>query len=86
MATKAPHRKPRPGRPPKDPGDVRAIRFALRLHPDLYSEMVRLARLGGLTVSAFLEKAAIARVHSEVGQPVLDAIGRYRQNHPAEAG
>ena len=67
-----------PGRPPKDPGDIRSISFSLRLHPDLYSEISRLARLSGLPLSLYVEKATIAKVHGDVGKEILDAIGRYK--------
>jgi hypothetical protein len=70
------------GRPLVDPLDLRSERFGFRLHPDLMSEMIRLARVEGLRLSIWLERAAIERVNRATGADVLDAIGRYRNPAP----
>jgi hypothetical protein len=67
------------GRPPKDPDDLRSIRFSFRLHPDLYAEINRQARVFGQPSSMYVERAVVARIHNELGAPILDSIGRYRQ-------
>jgi predicted nuclease with RNAse H fold len=73
-------RKPRRrrGRPPIDPADLRSERYGFRLHPDLWAEMVRLARREGISVALWLERAAIDRVHRQASAEILDAIGRYK--------
>jgi hypothetical protein len=51
----------------------------MRMHPDLYGEVITLARRQGLPVSLWVERALIASVHAEAGRvDLLDAIGRYR--------
>jgi hypothetical protein len=53
----------RMGRPPKDIGDLRTERIAMRAHPDLLSHLNDLARRAGI-------------VRSVYGEEVLDPIGR----------
>jgi hypothetical protein len=74
--TKTPPKRP-PGRPKIDPTDLRTIRFSFRLHPDLYAEIQRQARIKGQHLSIYVERAAIEAVHRDVGQPILDTIGKY---------
>ena len=62
-----------------DPADEKSKRFGFRLHPDLMAEMVKLARLEGVKLSAFVEKALINWVNEKGGSEKLDAIGRYRK-------
>jgi hypothetical protein len=71
----APTRKK--GRPSFDPGDLRSIRFACRMHPDLYGEIARYARLSGINRSIWVEKVLIAEINLQSGQDVLDPVGRY---------
>lgn len=49
----------------------------MRLHPDLRSEMTRLARMQGWKMAQWIEKALIDAVNKENGRDVLDKIGRY---------
>ena len=67
-----------PGRPPKDPLDLRSLRFSFRVHPDLFAQMTRQARDQGLPVSLYVERAVIDRVNQECGREILDRIGRFK--------
>jgi hypothetical protein len=80
----APHPRPpvpaRPrvgGRALQDPEDLRSERYGMRLHPDLRSEMTRLARMQGWKMAQWIEKSLIDAVNKENGRDVLDKIGRY---------
>ena len=71
-------KKRRPvGRPPKDPDDLRSIRFSFRLHPDLYAEVARFSRIQGEPLSTFVERCLISKVTELEGAAVVDSIGRY---------
>ena len=65
------------GRPKIDPADLRSVRFSFRMHPDLFEEIRRLARIAGQPLSVYVERGAIERVHKDVGKEILDSIGRY---------
>lgn len=80
------HKKRPVGRPPKDPEDLRSVRFSFRMHPDLYGEMIRQARIAGQPLSVWCERACIARLHNDTGKVLLDPIGRYLPPLTAEHG
>ncbi|MBX9830209.1 MAG: hypothetical protein K2Y27_35090 [Xanthobacteraceae bacterium] len=87
MAKKASTPKKRPvGRPPKDPDDLRTVRFSFRMHPDLYEEITRGARIAGLPISTFAERTLIARINRTAGVVLLDAIGRKTTGTPPKLG
>jgi len=65
------------GRPRKPPEDLRTTRFSFRIHPDLYAELTRAARIAGLPISTFAERCLIARINRLANAIVLDNIGRY---------
>jgi hypothetical protein len=64
------------GRPPKDRGDLRAERIAMRAHPDLLNHLNDLARRAGIVRSVYIERILIGYVNGLFGEEVLDAIGR----------
>jgi len=68
----------RPGRPRIDPDDLRTDRYGLRMHPDLRSEIDRLARADGMRLSQWLERLLVTEVNRRSGVEVLDWIGRYK--------
>jgi hypothetical protein len=55
------------------------------MHPDLYSELNRAARILGTPVSTFAEKTLISRINHMAGAVLLDAIGRYTQGTPPKS-
>lgn len=77
-----PKRRRGAGRPRKPPEDLRTTRFSFRIHPDLYAELTRAARIAGLPISTFAERCLIARINRISGAVVLDNIGRYTKNPP----
>jgi hypothetical protein len=80
MATKPKTKKHAGGRPKADPADLRTERVAVRLHPDLTTEINRACRLMGMNRSIFFERLLIDWVNARVDvlriRP-LDLIGRY---------
>jgi hypothetical protein len=66
----------RMGRPPKDVGDLRTERIAMRAHPDLLSHLNDLARRAGIVRSVYIERILIGYVNDLYGEEVLDAIGK----------
>ena len=66
----------RMGRPPKDRGDLRTERIAMRAHPDLLSHLNDLARRAGIVRSVYIERILIGYVNDLYGEEVLDAIGK----------
>jgi hypothetical protein len=66
----------RMGRPPKDIGDLRTERIAMRAHPDLLSHLNDLARRAGIVRSVYIERILVGYVNSVYGEEVLDPIGR----------
>lgn len=66
------------GRPPIDPDNLRTVRFSFRLHPDLYAEIQRQALIKGQHLSIYVERACIAAVHRDVGDEILNPIGKYK--------
>ena len=68
------------GRPKIDPADLRTERLAVRLHPDLTTEVNRACRLMGMNRSIFFERLLIDWVNARAEvmriRP-LDLIGRY---------
>jgi hypothetical protein len=77
---KAAKKKHPGGRPKADPADLRTERLAVRLHPDLTTEINRACRLMGMNRSIFFERLLIdwvnARAEAMRIRP-LDLIGRY---------
>jgi hypothetical protein len=77
--TKATKTKRPMGRPPIDPADLRTERTAMRIHPDLYSELKRAAREAGMNRSLFVERLVINWINMRLearGEVPLDTIGR----------
>jgi hypothetical protein len=68
------------GRPLIDPDDLRSERYGMRMHPDLRAEVERLARLDGLKMAGWIERAMIDMVNKACGSEILDKIGRYKAN------
>jgi hypothetical protein len=68
------------GRPKADPADLRTERLAVRLHPDLTTEINKCCRLMGMNRSIFFERLLIDWVNARAEvmriRP-LDLIGRY---------
>lgn len=67
------------GRPQIDPADLRSERYGMRLHPDLRTEVERLARHDGIKMAAWIEGKMIDAVNAATGSEILDRIGRYKQ-------
>ena len=79
-AAKTPKPKKPMGRPPLDPSELRTERIAIRLHPDLYGEIGKFARIAGMNKSLFIERVVINYLNGELeqtGDRPLDNIGKY---------
>jgi hypothetical protein len=76
MTVKPKLRRPR-GRPPSDPDDLRTERLAIRVHPDLVTELNALARIEGVSRSVMVERLLIRLVNDHHRATIVDAIGRY---------
>jgi hypothetical protein len=68
------------GRPPLDPDDLRSDRLGLRIHPDLRAELDRVARMDGMRLSMWVERALVKAVNERTGGEILDLIGRYQKS------
>jgi hypothetical protein len=71
----------RMGRPPKDAGDLRTERIAMRAHPDLIRHLNDLSRREGLVRSVYIERILVAYVNYVSGDEILDSIGREAPVH-----
>jgi hypothetical protein len=65
------------GRPPINPRDVKSAEIALRIHPDLNSELIKIARLNGVSKSAPINHQMIRLVNERSNRTVVDNIGRH---------
>jgi hypothetical protein len=64
------------GRPPINPGDVKSAEIALRIHSDLNSELIKIARLNGVSKSTLINHQLIRLVNERSNRTVVDNIGR----------
>jgi hypothetical protein len=65
------------GRPPINPDDLKSSEIALRIHPDLNSELIRMARLEGISKSTLINHQLIRLVNDRRNSTVVDNIGRH---------
>lgn len=71
--------KKKVGRPFADPADVKTMRLAQRVHPDLMSVLDQRSREYGLTRSQFIERILVDYLNSHENAQ-LDVIGRWVPN------
>jgi hypothetical protein len=72
--------KKKTGRPAADPAEIRSERTALRMHPDLQTELSVAAREKGITRSLLIEQILLAAINQRLwqrGERMLDGIGKY---------
>jgi hypothetical protein len=65
------------GHPPQNPDDLKSAEIALRIHPDLNSELIRMARLEGISKSALINHQLIRLINDRRNRTVVDNIGRH---------
>jgi hypothetical protein len=67
------------GRPPGNPGDVKSADIPQRIHPDLNSELIKIARLNGVSKSTLINRHLIRLVNDRRNRIELDNIGRHSE-------
>jgi hypothetical protein len=65
------------GRPPKNPGDVKAAHISMRIHPDLNSELIKIAQSEGISKAALINRLVIESVNDRRSRIGLNNIGRH---------
>jgi hypothetical protein len=65
------------GRPRGNPDDLKSSEIALRIHPDLNSQLIRMARLEGISKAALINRVLIRLVNDRLNRTVVDNIGRH---------
>jgi hypothetical protein len=79
--------KKKTGRPAADPAEIRSERTALRMHPDLQTELSLAAREKGITRSLLIEQILLAAINQRLmsrRQRLLDGIGKYLSDDEME--
>jgi predicted HicB family RNase H-like nuclease len=70
--------KKRPcGRPPINPRDLKSATIAWRIHPDLNSELNKIARLEGISKSTLINHRLIRLINERSNRTLVDNIGRH---------
>jgi hypothetical protein len=65
------------GRPPINPRDLKSATIAWRIHPDLNSELNKIARLNGVSKSTLINHQLIRLVNERSNRTLVDNIGRH---------
>jgi hypothetical protein len=63
------------GRHKGNPDDLKSSK--LRIHPDLNSQLIRMARLEGISKAALINRVLIRLVNDRLNRTVVDNIGRH---------